>query len=239
MKLAEKNIDIIDINMGCSVPKVKNSGSGASLLDKPKLVDNIISKMVKAVSLPISSKIRIPSEKPDSDQIENLLYISRVIQNAGASFITLHPRTPASGFRGRSDWRFIKILKENLDIPVIGSGDILNHKDALEMFRTTGCDGIMIGRASLGNPWIFLRIKNAIEGKDPDFKISKEEKLNVILKHCKLIINNETSHYATIKLKKHLSWYSKGEKNSAEFRNDIFSLDNPENILKSIEKLFK
>lgn len=224
--------DIIDINMGCPVPKVaiKNQ-AGSALLKNPEKVYEIVSSVVKSVNVPVTVKIR---SGWDSNSI-NAVEIAKMIERAGASAITVHPRTRAQGYTGNADWNIIKAVKENVTIPVIGNGDIRSCYDAKRMLEETKCDAIMIGRGVLGNPWL---IKECVEylatGKEP-IKVSLKEKMDMVKRHYKLLEETKGEKLALLEMRTHAAWYLKGLENSTKLKEAIFKTKTKEEFLKLID----
>ena len=205
-----KIADIVDINMGCPAPKVVKNGDGSKLLLNLPLVEEIVSEVVKASEVPVTVKIR---KGWDSNSIV-AVEAAKIIEKAGAAAITIHGRTRAEFYSGVADWEIIKQVKQSVNIPVIGNGDIKSKEDAERIFEMTGVDGIMIGRASLGNPWIFDEIINGIDSSS----ISNEEKLRVILKHIDLEIQDKGEITGIREMRKHIGWYIKNGKDASKFR---------------------
>ncbi len=209
-KYVSKIADIVDINMGCPAPKVVKNGDGSKLLLNLPLVEKIVSEVVKASEVPVTVKIR---KGWDSNSIV-AVEAAKIIEKAGAAAITIHGRTRAEFYSGVADWEIIKQVKQSVNIPVIGNGDIKSKEDAERIFEMTGVDGIMIGRASLGNPWIFDEIINGIDSSS----ISNEEKLRVILKHIDLEIQDKGEITGIREMRKHIGWYIKNGKDASKFR---------------------
>ena len=233
-KYIEKTMkpDIIDINMGCPVPKVaiKNQ-AGSALLKNPEKVYEIVSSVVNAVNVPVTVKIRSGWDNNSINAVE----IAKMIERAGASAITVHPRTRAQGYTGNADWNIIKAVKENVTIPVIGNGDIRSCYDAKRMLDETKCDAIMIGRGVLGNPWL---IKECVEylgtGKEP-IKVSLKEKMDMVKRHYKLLEETKGEKLALLEMRTHAAWYLKGLENSTKLKEAIFKTKTKEEFLKLID----
>ena len=224
--------DIIDINMGCPVPKVAiRSKAGSSLLKDSELVRKIVSAVVKSVSVPVTVKIR---SGWDEDSI-NCVEVAKVIEKSGASAITLHARTRSQGYSGKSDWSLIKKVKESVNIPVIGNGDVTTPELAKKMLDETGCDAVMIGRGVLGNPWL---IKNTVEylekGTYKD-NITLKDKVDMLKKHFNLLIKDKNEKIALLEIRSHALWYLKGEKNSAKIKNMICSAKSSKEVFDILE----
>lgn len=226
--------DIIDINMGCPAPKVVKNGDGSKLLlDLPK-AKSIIETVVKNATVPVTVKFRKGWDK------ENIVAtdIAQIAEEAGASAVTIHGRTRSEFYTGKADWDIIKKVKESVKIPVIGNGDIVDEETALHMFEQTGVDGIMIGRGSLGNPWIFRNIEYYLKtGKKLD-PPTIEERLNVMKKQINLAIEEKGENVAIKELRKHISWYTKNLKNSSAFRDKINKIENEKELKLVIDEYF-
>lgn len=220
-----EDIDIIDINMGCPAPKIVKNGDGSSLLKDPKLIREIIKKTVKVSKKPLTIKIRMGWDHNSINGIE----IGKIAEEEGISAITIHARTKDMFYSGEADWDYIREFKENISIPVIGNGDIFSPEDGINMLNQTKCDAIAIGRGAMGNPWIFKRILNKINGKE-DTIPSNEEIINTCIKHLNLVCSIKGTRVGVREMRKHISWYLKGLKNSNEIRNLINKLVNKEDI---------
>lgn len=225
--------DIIDINMGCPAPKVVKNGDGSKLLLEPEKVYEITKSAVENSKVPITVKIRTGW---DSEHI-TALEVAKNIERAGASAITIHGRTRSQFYSGEVNLDIIKQVKECVKIPVIGNGDIHNFEDAIKMFIKTNCDGIMISRASLGNPWIFEQIIDQFEGKAIR-KISNIEKLNIMLQHIELEVKEKGEYTGIREMRKHLSYYIRGEQNASDIRQKINKLESKEEVDKTIKEYF-
>ncbi len=227
--------DIIDINMGCPAPKVVKNGDGSKLLlDLPK-AKSIIETVVKNATVPVTVKFRKGWDK------ENIVAtdIAQIAEEAGVSAVTIHGRTRSEFYTGKADWDIIKKVKESVKIPVIGNGDIVDEESALHMFEQTGVDGIMIGRGSLGNPWIFRNIEYYLKtGKKLD-PPTIEERLNAMKKQINLAIDEKGENVAIKELRKHISWYTKNLKNSSAFRDKINKIENEKELKLVIDEYFE
>ena len=219
-KYIEENIkpDIIDINMGCPVPKIalKNQ-AGSALLKNPQKIYEIVSSVVKNTTTPITVKIR---SGWDNEHI-NAIEVAKMCEKAGAKAICIHARTRSQGYTGKADWNIIKQVKENVNIPVIGNGDIKTIYDAKRMLEETKCDAIMIGRATLGNPWIIKECVEYIEHNKIIEKPNNEEKLKMIIKHYNLLKQNTNEKQALLEIRSHALWYIKGMNKSKEIKQKI------------------
>ena len=206
----------IDINMGCPVPKVVSNGEGSALLKNPDLASEIVEAVVKAVDIPVTVKIRIGWDKNSINAVE----MAKKLEAAGAALICVHGRTREQQYAPYADWTQIAAAKKAVNIPVIGNGDIFTPDDALKMINETECDGIMIGRGALGNPWIFENTVNLFEGR-PIREISQNEVIDVALSHLRLMIEDKGERAGVAESRKHLGWYMKGLRGAAELRNRI------------------
>lgn len=230
-EVAEKiseSADIIDINMGCPAPKVVKNGDGSKLMLNTELIDEITQKVVKKSKVPVTLKIRKGWDKEHINAIE----IAKIAEKNGISAITIHGRTKEEFYSGVADWEIIKMVKEAVNIPVIGNGDIVSIESAEKIFKETNCDGIMIGRASLGNPWIF---KEILTGE----KVEKtcEDVKKIIKKHLKMLIAEKGEYTAIREMRKHIAWYIKGFSNAAEIRRKVNEIDELEKLEEMIEQI--
>ena len=220
-KEVSKLCDILDINMGCPAPKVVKNGDGSKLLTDLGLAKSVIQAVVQNSSKPVSLKIR----KGWSN--ENLVYkeISKIAEEEGIQMIVVHGRTRQEFYSGQSDWNAIKEVKELVSIPVIASGDIIDEESALKCFEQTGCDGLMIGRASLGNPWIFARIAHFLETGEKLPAISEEEKIRVLKEHFESLLKEKSEYTATREIRKFVAWYVKGMPDARRFKEKMNTIE--------------
>lgn len=228
-KFIEKEMkpDIIDINMGCPVPKVAvRAQAGSALLKNPAKIFDIVSSVVSAVNVPVTVKIR---SGWDSNHI-NAVEVAKVIEKAGASAICVHPRTRSQGYSGKADWNIIKEVKENVSIPVIGNGDIKSPEDAKRMLEETKCDAVMIGRGVLGNPWLIKNIVNYLDGKEV-IDVSIVDRIDMCLKHLKLLDSLKNEKLACLEIRNHISWYFKGIKGANELKNKVYQTTSIHDII--------
>lgn len=225
--------DIIDINMGCPVPKVAiSSQAGSALLKNPDKVYEIVKSVVESVPIPVTVKIR---SGWDEDSI-NAVEIAKTVEKAGASAITVHPRTRKQGYSGSANWNIIKDVKENVSIPVIGNGDIKSCYDAKRMLDETGCDAIMIGRGVLGNPWLIKECVEYLERGIEPKEVTKEEKIDMIKKHLNLLLETKPYKVALLEIRSHAAWYLKGIPNTKELKESIFKCNNHEELINLLDE---
>ena len=226
--------DIVDINMGCPAPKVVKNGDGSKLLLDEKTAEKVIRAVVKNSTKSVTLKLR---KGWDSEHIVAVQY-AQMAEKLGVSAITIHGRTRAEMYSGKADLNIIKKVKESVKIPVIGNGDIVDEESAKEMFEKTGVDGIMIGRGTFGNPWIFEKISHYLETGEKLPEVSNQEKLRVIKKHFELELENKPEITAIREMRKHVAWYTKNMQNSNEFRKKINYIEDKNELMEEIEKFF-
>ncbi len=226
--------DMVDINMGCPAPKVVKNGDGSKLLLDLKKVEEIVSEVVKSSKVPVSVKIR----KGWNEENVVAKEAAQIIEASGASMITIHGRTRQEFFSGDVDLGIIKQVKEAVKIPVIGNGNIVDEESALKMFEYTGVDGIMIGRASIGNPWIFKRLIHFLQTKEKLPEIKNEEKLQTILKHIELEVREKGERVGIQELRKHMACYIKGIDDASKIRTKINTINNKEELEELLKEIF-
>lgn len=232
-KYVSKFADIIDINMGCPAPKVVKNGDGSKLLLDLDNAEEIMKAVVQNSEVPVTLKIRKGWDKENIVAVE----VAKIAEKAGISAITVHGRTRSEFYSGIADLDIIKKVKENVNIPVIGNGDVIDEITAKKMFEYTGVDGIMIGRGSFGNPWIFRNIIYYLQNGEKLSEPTNQEKLEVMKKHIKLAVE-EKGKIAIKELRKHIAWYTKNMKKSSEFRNSINKVETEKELLLKIEEYF-
>ena len=232
-KIENRPFSILDINMGCPVPKVAGNGEGSALMKNPKLVEEIVSKTAKAIKKPVTVKIR----KGFDDEHINAVEIARIAESAGAAAVAVHGRTREQYYSGKADWDIIRQVKEAVRIPVIGNGDVTSPEDARQLMETTGCDGIMIGRGAQGNPWIFRQILHWMETGEEESKPDLEEVKAMILRHARMLVEYKGAYTGIREMRKHVAWYTAGYPNSAKLRarvNEIESLEALEHLIQGL-----
>ena len=232
-RIEERPFAILDVNMGCPVPKVVRNGEGSALMKEPKLVYEIVSALVKAIDKPVTVKIR----KGFDDDHVNAVEIAKIIEEAGAAAVAVHGRTREQYYSGKADWDIIRQVKEAVSIPVIGNGDVTSPQKADELVRRTGCDGIMIARGAEGNPWIFSEMIHWEETGELPPRPDKDEIRKMMLRHARLQLEYKGEFCGIREMRKHVAWYTKGLKGASRMRekvNAVESLEELENLLTSL-----
>ena len=225
-QIEELPFQILDINMGCPVPKVVKNGEGSALMKNPRLVYDIVSQTAKAIRKPVTVKIR----KGFDDSCINAVEIARVIEEAGGAAVAVHGRTREEYYSGKADWAIIRQVKEAVSIPVIGNGDVTSGERALAMREQTGCDGVMIGRGAQGNPWIFRELVEYERTGALPPRPSKQEIKDTMLRHARLQIEFKGNYLGIREMRKHVAWYTKGMAGSAKLRDEINKAESYEEL---------
>ena len=229
-QIHDRPFDILDLNMGCPVPKIVNNGEGSALMKNPKLAGEIIRQTVKAIDKPVTVKIR----KGFDDEHINAVEMAKIAEDAGAAAVAVHGRTREQFYSGRADWDIIRQVKEAVSIPVIGNGDLLTAEDVIAMEAQTGCDGFMIARGAQGNPWIFRQILHYFETGEHLAKPTLEEVTQMILRHARMMLEFKGEYIGIREIRKHAAWYTAGYPNSARLRvaiNNVESFEALEELL--------
>lgn len=230
-QMEDRPFDILDINMGCPVPKVVNNGDGSALMKNPKLAGEIIEKTVRAIKKPVTVKIR---KGFDEDHV-NAVEMAHIAEESGAAAVAVHGRTREQFYSGKADWDIIRQVKERVSIPVIGNGDLLTAEDVIAMEKQTGCDGFMIARGAEGNPWIFRQILHYFETGEQLPKPDFSEMTEMLLRHAKMQLEFKGEYTGIREIRKHAAWYTAGYKNSSKLRGRINEVENYEQL----EALFR
>ncbi len=225
-QIEDRPFDILDINMGCPVPKVVNNGEGSALMKDPLLAGKIIEKVVKAIQKPVTVKIR----KGFDEEHINAPYLAHIAEESGAAAVAVHGRTRQQYYSGKADWDIIRQVKESVSIPVIGNGDLLSAEDVIAMEEQTGCDGFMIARGAQGNPWIFHQILHYFKTGEHEKKPSLEEMAQMMLRHARMMIEYKGEYIGMHEIRKHAAWYTTGYPNSARFRGQINEVETYEQL---------
>ena len=234
-RIEELPFSILDINMGCPVPKIVKNGEGSALMKDPKLVYENVRKTARAIQKPVTVKIR----KGFDDTCINAVEIAKIIEDAGGKAVAVHGRTREQYYSGKADWDVIRQVKEAVSIPVIGNGDVVSGESAIAIQKETGCDGVMIGRGAQGNSWIFSELLEYEQtGKMPQ-RPSVEAIRKMMLRHAQLQMQYKGEYLGIREMRKHVSWYTSGLPNSAKLRDEINRVDNYEELEKLLEERLK
>lgn len=233
-RIEERPFSILDFNMGCPVPKVVNNGEGSALMKEPELVRRILTALVKAVDKPVTVKIRKGFDENRVSAVE----IAKIAEDCGVAAIAVHGRTREQYYSGHADWDIIAQVKQAVRIPVIGNGDVDSPQAAKAMLEQTGCDGVMIGRAAQGNPWIFRDTVWYLETGGIPEPPDRQEKKRIVLEHANLQMKTKGEYTAVREMRKHLAWYTAGLPHSARFRQTINSMESMEELTRGVETIF-
>lgn len=229
-KIEDRPFDILDFNMGCPVPKVVNNGEGSALMKNPKLVEEILTKLVRAVKKPVTVKIR----KGFDEEHVNAVEIARIAESCGVAAVAVHGRTRQQYYSGHADWDIIRQVKEAVQIPVIGNGDLHTAEDVCCMKEQTGCDGFMIGRGAQGNPWIFEQILHKLETGEELPRPTVQEVTEMVMRHARLQVEIKGEYTGMREIRKHAAWYTAGYRNSSKLRGKINEVE----TIQQLEELF-
>lgn len=234
VRIEERPFAILDINMGCPVPKVVNNREGSALMKNPRLAGEIIKAVARSVAKPVTVKIR----KGFDDNSINAVEMAKIAEANGAAAVTVHGRTREQYYSGKADWDIIRQVKEAVGIPVIGNGDVTDAASAAKMLEETGCDGIMVGRASRGNPWIFREINSYLDTGEITARPALREVRDTILKHAKLQLEYKGEYTAIREMRKHVAWYTAGMPHSAKLRRMVNEMETIAELEEGIERIF-
>lgn len=228
----EKN-PLIDLNAGCPVPKIVKNGDGSALLKKPQLLYDVVRAMVKSTEKPVTVKIRMGFQRGENTAVES----AKAIEAAGAAAVTVHGRTREQYYEGKADWSVIEEVKKAVSIPVIGNGDVMTGRAAVDMMEETGCDGVMIARGAMGNPWVFRDASAIWRGEEAPEPPTDMEKLEMLMRHLEMVAEDKGERIAVKEIRKHVGWYVKGMHGAAAFRRMINGIDDAQQMRSAIAGL--
>lgn len=232
-RIEERPFAVLDLNMGCPVPKVVNNGEGSALMKDPLLAGRIVEKTAKAIQKPLTVKIR----KGFDDDHVNAVEMAHILQESGAAAVAVHGRTREQYYSGQADWDIIAQVKAAVKIPVIGNGDVTDGESALRLLKKTGCDGVMIGRGAQGNPWIFREVTAALEGREIPARPTRQELYDMIARHAQLAAQYKGEYITVREMRKHLAWYTTGLPHAAALRRQINSIETMDGLLEGMHRL--
>lgn len=232
-ELRDRDNVLIDLNVGCPVPKIVKNGEGSALLKKPDVLFDVVSAMVKEAGKPVTAKIRMGFARGENLAVET----AKALEAAGAAAVTVHGRTREQYYEGKADWQVIADVKKAVKIPVIGNGDVNTGRDAVDMLDQTGCDGVMIARGALGNPWIFRDAIALWKGDTMPPEPSKEERVNMLLRHLDLVADDKGDRIAVREMRKHVGWYVKGMHGASAIKREINQIDDIEKMRQAIRSI--
>lgn len=230
--VAESGADMIDLNMGCPVPKIVNNGEGSALMKQPDLAYEILAAMVKAVDIPVTVKFRAGWD----DAHRNAVEIAKAAEAAGVAAVAVHGRTRQQFYEGKADWKIIAEVKKAVKIPVFGNGDIFSAADGLRMLEETGCDGLMVGRGADGNPWIFQQLRAALLNQSYNEQVPLSEKLELAAEHLRMLIELKGEYISVKEMRRHISAYLKGMPHAVEYRSRFHKMDTYEQFMELLEE---
>ena len=234
-RIEDRPFSILDINMGCPVPKVVNNGEGSALMKNPKLIGEIVEKTARAIQKPLTIKIRRGFDEEHVNAVE----IAHIAQESGAAAIAVHGRTREQFYAGKADWDIIAQVKQAVKIPVLGNGDVTDAQSARAMFEQTGCDGILIGRGAQGNPWVFAEILgNLLEETSEYHKPDRQQRYEMILRHAEMMVELKGEYIAIREMRKHVAWYTTGLPHAARMRGRINEMETLEQLRTGMKELF-
>jgi len=231
--IKDRPYDILDVNMGCPVPKVVSNGEGSALMKDPDLIEKIVSALVQVSDRPVTVKIR----KGFTENSINAVECALAAEAGGAAAVAVHGRTREQFYSGKADWDIIRKVKESVKIPVIGNGDVVDGPSAKAMFEQTGCDGVMVARAAQGNPFIFREIKSFFEEGKTCVRPSRKEVYNTVIRHADMQLKYKGEYIGIREMRKHVSWYTFGMPGSAKFRNEINQMTDMDTLKEACGKI--